>query len=496
MPTSHRTDAALTARDYAHSTAPVRPLDTAREAAPAIESWLEFQRRYLRTPGIQAAIRVGDEVVLSVALGYSDEVAGTPLRTDHLFRIASHSKTFTATAIMQLVEQGKVRLDDPVAQYVGELAGTALGPITVRELLGHQGGVIRDGVDKDYWQLMDPFPDRAALIELCRSHGQIFERNEHFKYTNIGYSLLGLVIESASGLSYAGQVAAGIVDPLGLTNTGAEWDPERAGDYAAGHTGLLDGSDVREVIPHVDTRAMAAATGFYSTAEDLTTYGAAHFFGAEELLSDASKRLLQRDESLVNAYGKEIGRYGLGMDITTIGGRRLVGHSGGYPGHITRTFIDPDERIVVSVLTNCIGGPAGNLATGVVKLLNLAAAPPAGAQVPTDVDASRFCGSFANMMGVMNVALLGGRLVGFFAAAPDPVESYEELQVVDENTLAVVPTAGFGSIGESVVYTWDDEGQAAQIRYGGSSRWPVEVFRERRAAQIAAADVHAAARRS
>ncbi|MFI7066824.1 serine hydrolase domain-containing protein [Kribbella sp. NPDC050124] len=460
---------------------------TAREAAPAIESWLEFQRRTLRTPGIQAAIRVGDQLVLSVALGHSDEVEGTPLRTDHLFRIASHSKTFTATSILQLVEQGKVRLDDPIEQYVAELAETALGPVTVRELLGHLGGVIRDGLNKDYWQLIGAFPDRNALIELCRSDGRVFERNEYFKYTNVGYSLLGLVVESASGSSYGDYVAANIVDRLGLINTGADWDSERAGEYAAGHTGLLEGDDVREVIPQVETRAMAAATGFYSTAEDLAVYGGAHYFGSELLIGDASKRLLQRDESLVNANGREIGRYGLGMDIVTIGDRRLVGHSGGYPGHVTRTFVDPVDQIVVSVLTNCIGGPADALATGVVKLLNLAAQPPAGTQVPSDIDARRFCGNFANLTGVISIVLLGGRLVAFFAGAPDPVDNLEELQVVDENTLAVVPSAGFGSVGEKVEFTWDPAGRPSLVRYGGSSRWPVDVFRARRTAQIAGA---------
>ncbi|TDW14193.1 serine hydrolase domain-containing protein [Kribbella kalugense] len=469
-------------------------LETAREAAPAIQSWLDYQRRYLRTPGVQAAIRVGDELVFSTALGHSDEVAGTPLRTDHLFRIASHSKTFTATSILQLVEQGKVRLDDPIDTHVPELAGSDLASVTVRELLGHQGGVIRDGVDKDFWQLMDPFPDRAALIALCLSDGQIFEPNEYFKYTNVGYSLLGLVIESASGSSYGDYVAANIVDRLGLSNTGAEWDPERADQFAGGHTGLLDGSDVREVIPHVDTRSMAAATGFYSTAEDMTRYGAAHYFGADELVTDASKRLLQRDESLVKPHGQEVGRYGLGMIINTIGDRRLVGHSGGYPGHITRTFIDPVDQIVVSVLTNCIGGPAEQLAIGVVKLLNLAA-QNSTEQAASDIDLRKFCGTFANLMGVLSISLLGGRLVAFFPAAPDPTASYEELQVVDENTLAVVPAPGFGSIGEKVEYTWDADGQPSTVRYGGSTRWPVEEFRARRTAQIAEADVHQLARR-
>lgn len=479
----YRTDAVMSP-----ATRPAAPagfdVSIALEAVPAIERWLEYQRRYLRTPGVQVAIRVGEELVWSAALGYSDEVAGTPLRTDHLFRIASHSKTFTATAILQLVEQGKVRLDDPVDQYVPELAGTTLAAITVRELLGHQGGVIRDGVDKDYWQLMDPFPDRDALIELCQSDGQVFERNEYFKYTNIGYSLLGLVIESASGSSYGEYVGTHIVDRLGLKKTGAELDVRRADEYAGGHTGLLDGSDVRELIPHVDTRAMAAATGFYSTAEDLTVYGAAHFFGDDQLVSDVSKRLMQRDESVVVTHGREAGRYGLGMIISKVGERRLVGHSGGYPGHITRTFIDPVDQLVVSVLTNCVGGPAESLATGVVKLLNLAADAPAGTQVPSDIDAQRFCGNFANLMGVLSISLLGGRLVAYFPAAPDPADSYEELQVIDENTLAIVPAAGYGSIGEKVEYTWDADGQPSLVRYGGSSRWPVETFRARRTQQI------------
>src|SRR5690606_1042837 len=117
-------------------------VETAREAAPAIEAWLAYQRRYLRTPGVQAAVRVQQELVLSKAFGFSNEPAGEPLRTDHLFRIASHSKTFTATAVLQLVEQGRLRLDDAIADHVPELAGTEVGSVTLRELLGHQGGVI------------------------------------------------------------------------------------------------------------------------------------------------------------------------------------------------------------------------------------------------------------------------------------------------------------------------------------------------------------------
>ncbi|SDS03725.1 serine hydrolase domain-containing protein [Microlunatus soli] len=461
-------------------------VETVTEAMPAIASWLEYRRVMLRTPGIQVAVRVGDQLISSQAIGYADEPAGEPLRTDHLFRIASHSKTFTATSIMQLVERSAIRLDDVITTWVPELAPSPIGQVTIRELLGHQAGVIRDGVDTDFWQLMRPFPDRDELIKLCIEHGRVFEPNEHFKYTNVGYSLLGLAIEAASGQSYADYVSEHIIGRLGLTNTGPEYDPRRQADYAAGHSGLLDGLDTRQAIGHVDTRGMAAATGFYSTAEDLTRYGAAHFFGAEELITDASKRLIQRTESVVTVNGKEQGRYGLGMDLTRIGDRQWVGHSGGYPGHITRTYIDPDGQVVVSVLTNCIGGPATQLAEGVIKLLDLAHRAPDGSAVGDGIDPHTFTGRFASLMGVSEIALLGGRLVALASAAVDPTDTWDELEVVDADTLTVTAGPGFGGTGEPMSYQRAADGTVELVRAGGGSRWPVEVFRQRRSGQIAA----------
>lgn len=459
----------------------------AKEAAPYIASWIDFQRGLLRTPGVQIAIRVDDELILSEAFGYANEPEGEELRTDHLFRIASHSKTFTATSIMQLVGQSKIRLDDPIRRWVPEIEGSPIAGVTIRELLGHQGGVIRDGVDTDFWQLINPFPDRAELIKLCNEHGKIFETNEHYKYTNVGYSLLGMAIEAASGQSYHDYVRDHIIVPLGLVNTGPEYDAGRKAQYAAGHTALLDGAEPREAIGHIDTRGMAAATGFYSTAEDLTRYGAAHFFGDEQLISDAAKRLIQRLETTVVSKGKEQGSYGLGMDLTTIGSRQWVGHSGGYPGHITRTYIDPHGRAVVSVLTNCIGGPATQLAEGVIKLLDLAHDAPAEQESSDGADLRRFTGRFAGLMGVLDIALLGGRLVGLMPAMGDPTGAgWDELQVIGDNTLQLVPDAGFGPVGERVTVSRDETGSIDMVRYCGGSRWPLEVFKARRSEQISA----------
>src|SRR4051794_15694038 len=207
------------------STPPERPAEVAAAAAPYLESWLDHQRRRSRVPGVQAAVRVGDRLVLDTALGVADVTTGEPLTPGHLFRIASHSKTFTATAVLQLVEAGRLRLDDPVAALVPALAGSALAEVTVRELLGHQGGVIRDGRDNDHWQLLHPFPDEAGLTRIAVADGAVLDRNEHFKYSNIGYSLLGLAIEAGPRPSYRGELPAAGGGPPGVAHPRAGGGP-------------------------------------------------------------------------------------------------------------------------------------------------------------------------------------------------------------------------------------------------------------------------------
>ncbi|WP_344249127.1 serine hydrolase domain-containing protein, partial [Isoptericola hypogeus] len=180
-----------------------------------LERWVATQAGLARVPGVQYAVLVGGDVVLDGAWGVVDVTTGEPLATDHLFRVASHSKTFTATAVAALAQNGLLRLDDPFASHLPELEGAPVGAVTLREALGHTGGVLRDGRDADHWQLGAPFPDRAALLASVRADGEVLGRGEHFKYSNLAYGLLGLVVESVTGLGYAEHVRRALVDPLG-----------------------------------------------------------------------------------------------------------------------------------------------------------------------------------------------------------------------------------------------------------------------------------------
>jgi CubicO group peptidase (beta-lactamase class C family) len=442
------------------------------DACAYLDEWLRFRVSFDRLPGLQAAVLHGGDVVLSTAHGLADVEAGTALTAEHRFRIASHSKTFTATAVVDLAEQGVLRLDDTVGHWLAELASSGVGGVTLRELLAHGAGVIRDGWDGDHWQLVRAFPDASALRRIATDEAAVLGRNERFKYSNIGYSLLGAVIEAATATSYAEHVRSALLEPLGLAATSPDVDTAAATDHATGYTALAY-SDRRLPIDHIATGAMAAATGFSSTATDLVRWAAAHFHGDERILTDEAKRLMQRTEWPVEG-GDD---YALGFAVAEIGGRRVLGHGGGFPGFITQTWFDPVDRLAVAVLTNAIDGPALTLANLAVRLVGLAQDGLDGAE-PAVEDPSRYTGMFTSLWGRRDIVALGGRLYGLNPTLADPVPTMDRLAIVDADTLRIADGPGYGSPGERVEYERDATGIAVAIRGGsGTTARRDETFR-------------------
>jgi CubicO group peptidase (beta-lactamase class C family) len=444
--------------------------ETLREALTYYDSWLAFNQRYQRVPGVQAAVYAGEGIAFSGAYGLADVENAVPLTEQHLFRIASHSKTFTATAVFQLVEQARLRLDDKASQHVTEIVDTPLGERTIRELLAHAGGITRDSQAADWWQLATSFPDRDELLAVLREESSaVLPENDRFKYSNIGYGLLGLVVEAAAGTSYNSYVQTAIVDKLGLSGLGPELDPARLGEYAAGYSALAY-ADQRVPIEHVDTRALAAATGFFGAARDLVTYFSAHLPGDDRLLTDKSKREMQHP--LWKTGDEEGPRYGLGLQVTKVGDREVFGHGGGYPGHITRTLVDGERRLAVSVLTNAIDGPAAALAEAAHKLINLAGSEDRG----DAAGLTRFTGRFANLWGVADIVVLGGRLYAIDPTSPDPAAEPTTLEP-DGDDLRVTGGSGYGSYGEAYRYTFGPDGTVESVRgSSGLLAHPIDTF--------------------
>lgn len=438
-----------------------------------VRTWLDLRVWQTRVPGAQVAIARHGEVVLSEAFGVADPTTDAPLTSDHLFRVASHSKTFTATAILQLAERGALRLDDRLGQHVPELAegGSELADVIIAALLEHGAGVLRDGFDGDHWQHSGPFPDRRHLLAIATTPGVAkVAPDTAFNYSNVGYALLGLVVEAASGLSFADYLAERIVAPLGLRDTTAEYVPARAAEYAAASSSLRTSRE-RTVLPHVDTRAMAAATGVTSTASELVSFFSALVLPEDErLLSAASKRLQQRPRYGTGAGADPAGtrRYGYGLIIERVGSgaheATVLGHSGGYPGHITRTAVDPASGWAVTVLTNAIDGPASALSTGVLELL---LADSAATDAERAAVEAPFAGRFGNMWGLQDFQVVGDRFLRIDPTAEHPLESVDVLEATGDSSARIVEGEGFGSVGEEVTADRAADGSVDRLRAGG-----------------------------
>lgn len=431
--------------------------------------WLAFQHEYNPYVGAQAAVRVDGELIFNEAFGYADLAAQTPMTTEHLFRIASHSKTFTGVAAMQLVEAKKLRLDDTIGQHIPELAKSDVANVTVRHLLSHTGGIIRDGDNADWWELGKPFPNRKELLSLVKKLGKVLDPNVEFKYSNIGFSLLGVIIENASGMTYREYVTANVVDTLGLKNTGPDLVMERLDDHAVGHSSRVHGQ--RIPIDHIDTFEESSATGFYSIASELTDYFQAHIPGDTRLLTDASKREMQQKVG----EAEENTHYGLGLVIDKIGKRTYIGHSGGYPGHITMSKVDRDRKLSISVFTNSNDGPAGILTAGLLGLIDLALTNDAKTEPGKAKDLAKFEGRFATLWGITDIEVLGGRLYALAPSLDDPAGMATELEVVNDTTLKRVGGSKFGARGEEIVFSFDKSGKVSKVT-GGHTMLPIEKF--------------------
>ncbi len=445
--------------------------DRIRTALAYVPRFIEFQHSYHPYVGTQIAVRVDGELLLNEAFGVADVETGENLTVDHLFRIASHSKTFTGVACLQLVEDGKLRLDDTLGQWIPALHGSAMSGVTVRELLGHGSGIIRDGEDSTWWELERLFPDEDELVDVVKAAGKVMERNEAFKYSNIGYSLLGMIVAAASGQSYRSYAQERIIDRLGLANTGPELDPGRIAAYASGHSSRAY-SARRSVIDHIETHAESAATGFYSTAAELTDYFSAHLDGDERLISEDSKRLMRQVQWQI----EDAWAYGLGLSITKVHKRTYYGHGGGYPGHITMSKFDPERKLAISVFTNSIDGPASAICEAVLGLVEVALAKETKTDPRPAEELTKFEGRYAGLWGVYDVVDLGGRLYMIDPVEGPDVSNPSELEVVSDTELRLVSGAGSIALNEPLKYTFDAD-RVVEIWGPGGLRWvPLEDF--------------------
>ncbi|MFI5013584.1 MAG: serine hydrolase domain-containing protein [Hyphomicrobiales bacterium] len=443
-----------------------------KAALDYIPRWLEFQMRSSEQPGVVVAVAHQGRIVLEEAFGHADLSTGEKLTPRHRLRVASHSKAFTATAVMKLVEEGKLRLDDRAGDHVEGLH-PAVGKATLAQLLSHSAGLTRDGEDTGQWQDRRPFLNaeelRAALAE-----PPVIEANTRFKYSNHGYGLAGLIIEAASGRPYATYVAQDVVKPAGLDETTPDMPLPRGAPLSRGHSGKLP-LGRRVVIPGENpTHALASATGFVSTARDLVRFFGQLSPGAKKsVLTAESRREMVRKQWRDPQLSLER-YYGLGLMSGKFADWDWFGHSGGFQGFITRTLVLPDQDLAVSVLTNAADGLSHFWLEGIVHTLR--AFSKNGAP---DRKLASWNGRWWSLWGAFDLVPMGEKILVATPAAFNPFLDASEITVAAKDRAKITLAIGGGAHGQGVRRVRGKDGEVAEIWLGGTKLLPeAEIARE------------------
>jgi len=298
-------------------------------------------------------LRDGD-VVWETAVGSADAAAGTEATPDTQYRVGSITKTFTAAAIMQLRDAGKLDLEDTLDRHV---EGAAHAP-TVRRLLSHTSGMQRETHD-DAW-LHARFAEVPELLETLDKAEQVLAPGARFHYSNLAFALLGVVVERASGMPYRDYVEQRLLQPLGLART--SFDP--AAPAATGYLVQPYVEGVWDEAP-VETGAWIAAGQMWGTVRDLCRWAAFLAAPDESVLSKRSVEEMRTVQTLSDHVRWTQG-YGLGLQLFRDGERVLTGHGGSMPGFIAGVMVSPADKIGAAVLTNSSTARVGKLALRLV----------------------------------------------------------------------------------------------------------------------------------
>lgn len=413
-------------------------------------AWMEGQLAYRGLPGIAVGVVSDQQLVWSTGFGFADVKAKIPMTPQTKFRMASHSKMFTAIAIMQLREEGKLSLDDPVVKYLpwfkATSAGDDDGPITIEQLLSHSSGLQREA--GDHWRSYE-FPSEDDLRRLYAERHSAFAPSVRWKYSNLAYAIAGLVIERVSGEKWADYVERHIYQPLGMASSSVDRNvPGLAVPYARR---MPDGT--RDVIPFVDARGMAAATGITSNVEDMARFVSANFRrgprSGAQIVSSGSWRELHRVRSVDETW---VTGTALGFDVQRFNNRTYVGHGGGYPGNTTFTSLQLDDKVGVIVLTNTNDSNSGEIARQLMATVGAAVAKAARdtpVTVAWDPAWARFAGLYRGVWGDQQIVLLNQKLVLITPNAAT-VDTSVTLEPLGGGRFRYTAPTGGGEIGEVV----------------------------------------------
>jgi D-alanyl-D-alanine carboxypeptidase len=440
-------------------------------AIKVLDAWIEETVKAREEPGLSIGIVYDQDLIWAKGYGFANLDKRLPAAPSTLYRIASISKLFTAIAIMQLRDAGKLQLDDPVAKHLPWFRVKKIQPdspdITIRHLLTHTSGMARE-LPLPYWNDLH-FPSREEMIRLISSQPAIFAPETTFKYSNLAVAIAGEVVSAVSDEAYPSYIEKHILEPLGMRSTRVVPDPGAPG-LAVGYRKRVPGQ-TREAEDFIDSRGLTPSAGFASSVEDLAKLVSLQFrheqAGGAQVLKGSTLREMRRVQWLRPDW--QSGQ-GVGFEIRRVGQQTRVGKDGAAPGYKSQIETAPDEKLGVIVLINgydaepllyvnqafAIAGPAIAKAALQPKLT-----PPA------DPQWSKYIGTYTWKHVDAKIMMLDGELTMIVPDAATPWQSRVRLTPVGPHTFKMI---GGAADGELLKFEVDESGRATKLTAGSYYR--------------------------
>ncbi len=328
------------------------PGDPKQLANTKVDTFVQAELIRQRIPGLSLVVQQDGKVIYAKGYGYANLEQALPATAEQRFQIGSISKQFVATAVLLLVQDGKMGLDEKISKYLPDTPA-AWDAITVRHLLAHTSGLPKDADDALFANADSHGPySTDQLLAIARTVKPLSSAGQVYSYSNTGYQLMGMIVEKVSGMFFGDLLQARVFTPLGLSTARVISFQNSAGS-ATGYAlknNTLQPLRLDQVSPGVQSLYRTGAGGIEMSAADLAKWDAS--LNTDQILSKASRDLMWAPSALVQKGDGYTINYGLGWYLSDYLGHPKVYHSGGMYAFTTDYLRYTNDKLSVIVLTN------------------------------------------------------------------------------------------------------------------------------------------------
>jgi CubicO group peptidase (beta-lactamase class C family) len=445
---------------------------TIKAALELLDARLADTQEFKQIPGIAVAVVLDQEIIFSRGYGYANLEKKTPMTTQHVFRVGSITKLFTATMMMQLRDAGKLCLDDPIEKYVPAFHIKSnfpdSRPPTFRMVVSHTAGIPVES-SLNVWADLK-FPPIQVFLEKLSESEIIVPAYTQIKYSNLGISILGHALEVIAKKPYREYIKEHILDPLLMNNSSFDLTPEMEAHLATGYMAGADGA--LTVAPIFDMGGMTPAGQLYSTVEDLAIFIMLQYrdkpTGGAQILGGTSLREM-RSPVFMTSSETDPG-VGIGWFLEkTCEKHTHIGHTGAVHGYSSHITLVPDLKLGLAFCINSMKGDDLKISNDAIDSLASLVARLTDEQEIVEQRKAAYRPEWEPYLGEY---LLFGRKIFIkvldnmltMSMLGDEAGARNVLLPEGEHTFRV---KGPAADGEKLVFIFGKEGKVKEVRVGG-----------------------------